>query len=126
MKKYKAKSHVALSVHLPSGKSVRVSFTPLTGGGSVYYTDDKDLQSALRRHPKYGHLFKECEMPVVNAAPAPKPAKTPSDKETVSVTCLDDAKEYLVEKLGYSRTKLRSAKAIKDAAEKHGIVFEGI
>lgn len=44
----------------------------------------------------------------------------------VTVTCLDDAKEYLVEHCDIKRTELRSAKAIKDAAEKHGIVFEGI
>jgi hypothetical protein len=44
----------------------------------------------------------------------------------VTVTCLDDAKEYLVEHCDMKRTELRSAKAIKDAAEKHGIVFEGI
>jgi len=125
MKKYKAKSHVALSVHLPSGKSVRVSFTPLTGGGSVYYTDDKDLQSALRSHPKYEHLFKECEMPapMVQSQPAPKQADSTTK---ISVSCIEDAKEILVDKFGYSRTKLRSIKAIKDAAEKHGIIFEGI
>lgn len=76
------------------------------------------------------------------AKPRQLPANTPASPKTeaesairnrgttpvgvVTVTCLDDAKEYLVEHCDIKRTELRSAKAIKDAAEKHGIVFEGI
>jgi hypothetical protein len=57
-KKYTAKTDIALSVYLKSGKSVHVSFSALTGGGSVLYTDDEELQAALEAHPKYGRLFK--------------------------------------------------------------------
>ncbi len=46
--------------------------------------------------------------------------------EEVVVTDLDDAKEYLAEKCGVPRTKLRSEEGIKKAAQEVGIVFSGI
>lgn len=50
----------------------------------------------------------------------------PSDLIQVNVTDPDDAKDYLCEKFGYSRTKLRSLKAIKEAALVNGVEFVGI
>ena len=44
----------------------------------------------------------------------------------ITITCLDDAKDYLSEKFGISRTKLRSKKAIEEAAADNGIEFVGI
>ena len=44
----------------------------------------------------------------------------------ITITCLDDAKDYLSEKFGISRTKLRSKKAIEEAAAENGIEFVGI
>ena len=70
-KKYTAKTDIALSVYLKSGKSVHVSFSALTGGGSVLYTDDEELQAALEAHPKYGRLFK-----LEKTFDPKKPAKT--------------------------------------------------
>jgi outer membrane biosynthesis protein TonB len=70
-KKYTAKTDIALSVYLKSGKSVHVSFSALTGGGSVLYTDDEELQAALEAHPKYGRLFK-----LEKTIDPKKPAKT--------------------------------------------------
>lgn len=58
LKKYQAKSQISISVLLKKGTSVHISFSALTGGGSVYYTDDEDIQSALEKHLKFGKLFK--------------------------------------------------------------------
>lgn len=63
MKKYTSKSDISLSVQMGSGGSVRVSFSPVTGGGSVFYTDDSQLQAAMEKHAKFGKLFKEEEVP---------------------------------------------------------------
>ena len=38
----------------------------------------------------------------------------------------DAAKAYLAEHFGYSRTKLKTIKAIKEAAANSGVDFEGI
>lgn len=135
LKKYTAKSHVALSVILPNGKSVRVSFTPVTGGGSAYFTESPNMQAALESHQQFNKLFKEdiyAEEQMRRAAD--KAAKKIEKKEKdntpkviqVKVSCLDDAKEYLVENFDFSRTKLRSAAAIKKAAEASNIEFIGI
>lgn len=125
-KKYIAKSHVAINVVLPSGKSHHVSFLPLTGGGSMYITDSEDLQKALEGHRKFGKLYKiditykdEPELPEV-------PQKQGTEVVTVKkveVASLDDAKNYLVDNFDISRTKLRSKKQIEDAAAANGIEF---
>lgn len=159
LKKYRAKSNVSISVVLPSKKSLHVTFLPMTGGSSVYYTEDEDEQKALESHYKFGKLFKLEELPEETATEnttkmkgktAKTKTETPTDGDTdgdtndntddseddpdksetelttISVSCLDDAKDYLSDKFGISRTKLRSKKSIIEAAEQNGIVFEGI
>lgn len=149
MKKYIAKTNVSVNIVLSTGANMHVSFTPLTGGSSVYYTDEPEIQKALERHYKYGKLFKEDTSQAAEAmkakagmkAAAPTPAEGTGEVEdaaaepgegegnelkTVSVSDPDDAKAYLAEHFGVSRTKLKSLKAIKEAAESYGIVFEGI
>ena len=178
-KKYIAKSHISLSVRVSDKASAHITFSALTGGGSVFYTDDENLQQALEKHHKFGKLFKEdktfTEQTVVKKAKAAtpvkveattKPATTPNPTEDnnaedkkaddntpinptesdmddsnaeedntteaegnvtkITITCLDDAKDYLSEKFGISRTKLRSKKAIEEAAADNGIEFVGI
>ena len=183
LKKYQSKSSISLSVLMNTGKSVHVSFDSLTGGGSIFYTDDEELQEALAKHHKYGRLFKEVELvkPVAGPAPKKKPVVKEEEVEDVEdidevddtedevdeteyetteenaedeatedeateenaeevqeqeapvatgkqihVTNLEDAKNYLADNLGVSRTKLRSKKAILEVAEANGIVFVGI
>ena len=189
LKKYQSKSSISLSVLMNTGKSVHVSFDSLTGGGSIFYTDDEELQEALAKHHKYGRLFKEVELvkPVAEPAPKKKPVvkqkpvvkeeevedvedidvvddtedevdeteyetteenaedEATEDEATeenaeevqeheapvatgkqIHVTNLEDAKNYLADNLGVSRTKLRSKKAILEVAEANGIVFVGI
>lgn len=183
LKKYQSKSSISLSVLMNTGKSVHVSFDSLTGGGSIFYTDDEELQEALAKHHKYGRLFKEVELvkPVAEPAPKKKPVVKEEEVEDVEdidevddtedevdeteyetteenaedeatedeateenaeevqeqeapvatgkqihVTNLEDAKNYLADNLGVSRTKLRSKKAILEVAETNGIVFVGI
>lgn len=129
-KKYISHSHVSINVVMPTSKgqkSVHVSFTPLTGGGSMYITDNKDMQTALEHHSRFGRLFK-IDIYYKDEPVQKKPVeKTPEAIiETVNVASLEDAKEYLVNRFGISRTKLRSKKQIMDAAEAHNIEFEGV
>lgn len=44
----------------------------------------------------------------------------------VNVTDFEDARDYLSDKFGISRTKIRSQNAVKQAAEANGIVFVGL
>jgi hypothetical protein len=150
IKKYQSKSCVSLSVLLENGNSLHVSFDGLTGGGSVFYTDNEELQTALANHPKFGRLFKEVEIVVPTKVTKPKAVvkKTAAsaegceavvdtaedtaeeaEEETVAtgkevhVSCWEDAKNHLADTYGISRTKLRSQKSITEAAEANGIVF---
>lgn len=181
LKKYRSKSCISLSVLMETGKSVHVSFDSLTGGGSVFYTEDEELQAAMAKHPKFGRLFTEEELPAA-AEPAKekKPTKAKkvelpdedendgkhednapedsgedtgsedagedtceaedteatddteddtedeNDGKHIHVTDLEDAKNYLADTYGVSRTKVRSKKQILEVAEAHGIVFVGI
>lgn len=148
MKKYIAKTNVSINVVLPSGANRHISFCALTGGGSVYYTDDPETIQAMERHYKYGTLFRatpqhEGGKRVKRTVPQPAadiaelPATEPSaDNEEqgeqeagfkkIVVTDPDDAKGYLAEHFGVSRTKIKGVKTIKEIAAANGIVFEGI
>lgn len=126
--KYIAKTQLALNV-VRNGKSIHVTFTPQTGGGSVFYTDDPSVAKALESHYKFGKLFKKAEekvqapsaIPVAKAAEK-VPAKAEVKKErTLTFPCYEDAKDYLVETYGISRTKLRSQTAIEAAAKANNI-----
>lgn len=194
MKKYIAKTNVSINVVLASGANRHVSFSSLTGGSSVFYTDDPDLIQAMERHYKFGTLFRvdttyvaekqrskpaakpkpiiiteqpavaapdttPTPAPTVEEAAAPAASETPVDEEateseqpteeepaeaddhadnesdeeateseykTIAVSDPDSAKSYLAEHFGYSRTKIKTIKSIKEAGAAHGIVFEGI
>lgn len=130
-KKYKATSRVAISVIMPSGKSTRVSFTPLTGGGSYYFTSDEELQAAMEKHYRYGSLFM-IDRSYVEETSKPKKEKTPIEATIepkvveVQVNCLADAKDYMSEHFGISRTKMNSSKAIAEYAALHNVKFIGL
>jgi len=104
---------------------MHVAFSPMTGGGSVYYTDNEVVQRALEAHPKYGRLYKGSEV-VAKKKADPAPAATKSSTKTIKVSCWEDAKDYLSETFGVSRTKLRTPKAIKETAASKGITFDGV
>lgn len=128
LKKYIAKSHVSINVSVGKGKgSVHVSFSPLTDGGSVYYTDREKIQKALEKHPKYGRLFhldetSKVESPLPPTPPESETGPVPGPK-VIEVASLDDAKNYLVDNFGISRTRLRSRKQIEETAAANGIEF---
>lgn len=130
MKKYVAKSCLSLSVAIPGGGTTHVAFTPKTGSGSVFYTDNEKIQEGLAKHHAYGKLFKE---EAIVAKPKKKETepeaqlaeKGGSKKERVmNFACNDDAKDYLADKLGVSRSQLRTKTAIEEVAKKNGITIK--
>lgn len=140
MKRYVANTCVSVVVELPGNRSRRISFTPMTGSGSTFYTDSHVLQHALENHYRYGTLFRvdpffrprhlfhgrHCGAnPEVRAtaeiAPMDKKRREP---RKMTFTDYESAKDYLCDKYGFLRTKLRSQKAIEEAAEQKGIALE--
>lgn len=120
-KTYSAKTHVSISVLLKSNKSARISFSPMTRGGSSYTTANKELQEAIEKHSQFGKMFKLTSS-VEDAPKAPKTEKAKGLKE-MKVASLDDAREYLVETLNHSWTKLKTQDAIMAAGKANGIQF---
>lgn len=104
---------------------MRLAFNPLTGGGSYFETSDEQLQKAIEGNANYGKTFVGMEVEE-QAAPVHVDNEEQKGPKQVKVTNLDDAKDYLAEKFGLSRTKLRSKAAIMAAAEENGIEFTGI
>lgn len=126
MERFKASTHVSISVILPSGKNRRISFTPMFGGGSVYYCKDVEESKAIKKHYKYGKLFSlDSEF---NPEDYEKPQKKSEEamEKVVKVSDPDAAKAWLADNCGVSRTKLKSTKSIVEAAKQHGVVFEGL
>lgn len=145
LKKYAAMTDVSVNVVLTNGTNKHVSFSPKTGGGSTFITDDAELQTALENHYKFGTLFyiKEEIKPEPTPLKAKKaPAKAdeipviPDDEEepikdetadnVIVVTDLDDARDIICEKFGISRTKVRKLEQIKAVAAEHNIILKGI
>ena len=138
LKRYKSKSCISLSVKLSTGGSSHVSFTPLTGGGSLFYTDNEKIQEGLEKHPKFGKLFHVEKLEEQTVSNPPPKASVDSEGGTngtnenlegdstlrkMEVLCNDDAKEYLATKFSISRSKLRSRVQIEAAGKANGIQF---
>ena len=102
MKKYSANTTISVSVSLPNGGNARVSFSPLSDGSSVYYTNDKEIQFALEHHYKFGKLFnlvgesQEDHSPVTKkpTKSSAKKSKKSSKKETPELTVEEIDKEW--------------------------------
>ena len=152
MKKYIAKTNISVNVVLANGANRHIAFSALTGGGSVFYTDDPDIIQALECHYKFGKLFHADSAYAATpqrysgaanvqhgisakAAPAQEADNSDDVPETdgenlglkpVAISDPDAAKSYLAEHFGVSRTKIKTLKAIKESAAANGISFEGI
>ena len=139
--KFVSKTHVAINVVLKNGANVHVTFMELTGKGSVYYTNSPEIAEALRSHYKYGKLFKEEQEPATK--PATKVTGTgqketdgnmgttaeggeqaPKTENVKEFANNEDAKDYLAERYGISRSKMRTRAAIEEAAKGVGITVK--
>ena len=111
---------------------MHISFTALSDGQSEFYTDNKDIQDALERHYRYGKLFKCIGVKDISSVKSIPSKEEDADAEPsneivkIRVNDISEAKDYVAENFGISRTLLRSKKSIVDAAAIHNIEFEGI
>lgn len=135
MKKYySSDSHIAINVLLENGNSMHIAFTPISNGGSTYNTEEEVIQNALENHYRYNDLFvldreedtnAPIEEPVTDSEQNSKQDEE-DEVRKVKVHDLGEAKDYLAETFGVSRTSLRGQKAILEAAKANNIEFEGL
>lgn len=127
-KQYKASRGLSINVVVGKNTNVHVAFEGRSDGSSYYATDDADLQHAIEHNCHFGHLFflDSAEDEQVSSPSPEVTPDTPSSEQVVEVTDIDEAKDYLAEKYGISRTMLRSKSAILSEGESRGITFRGI
>lgn len=128
-KRYDALTEISLNLRVGGGRK-HVSFVPRTNGSSYYVTCDESVQSALERHHWFGNRF---SLRVDDAPSVCVNSPSVSGEEVsnggnggmsvVDVRCWSDAKDYLVEHYGVSRTKVRVQSSIISFAASVGIEF---
>lgn len=125
---FKASTLLCFGVTLSDGSRSRIVFTPLTGGGTVFYTDDDELAGALERHPYFGDLFEKDEPPREASLAGPVESaseiSSPESRSSLSFAHEEDAKEYIANKYGVSRTRLKTRSSIEKVAGELGVTIE--
>lgn len=132
-KKYQAGTDLSFSV-MVGNERVRVVFEGKTMGCSIYGTRDEKLQKAIESHYWFNDKFflKEAVDEKKEAAEAKKRAaaktkkKAAEEKKTHIVTDFEDARDYLAETFGVSRSKLKTKEDILSIAQEKGVELEGL
>ena len=132
-KKYQAGTDLSFSV-MVGNERVRVVFEGKTMGCSIYGTRDEKLQKAIESHYWFNDKFflVEAVAEKKEAAEAKKRAaaktkkKAADEKKTHIVTDFEDARDYLAETFGVSRSKLKTKEDILSIAKEKGVELEGL
>ena len=132
-KKYQAGTDLSFSV-MVGNERVRVVFEGKTMGCSIYGTRDEKLQKAIESHYWFNDKFflVEAVDEKKEAAEAKKRAaaktkkKAADEKKTHVVTDVEDAKDYLAETYGVSRSKMKTKEDILAIAKEKGVELEGL
>jgi hypothetical protein len=132
-KKYQAGTDLSFSV-MVGNERVRVVFEGKTMGCSIYGTRDEKLQKAIESHYWFNDKFflVEAVDEKKEAAEAKKRAaaktkkKAADEKKTHIVTDFEDARDYLAETFGVSRSKLKTKEDILSIAKEKGVELEGL
>ena len=132
-KKYQAGTDLSFSV-MVGNERVRVVFEGKTMGCSIYGTRDEKLQKAIESHYWFNDKFflqeavdeqKEAAEDKKRAAAKTK-KKAAEEKKTHIVTDFEDARDYLAETFGVSRSKLKTKEDILSIAKEKGVELEGL
>lgn len=126
-------SNLSLNVN---GRPVRINFSPIsihegshTGKGSMLVTSNPRLQESIEKCPLFNkrifiyRVVEENEEQNASANVEKPKVEVVSETE---VSSLNDAREYLVKKFGYTKQTLPTRRAINNAAKAHSIEFAAL
>lgn len=129
---YQAGTDLAFSV-MVGNERVRIVFEGKTMGSSVYMTRDPKLQKAIESHYWFNDKFflaesvdEKKEAAEAKKKAAAKTKKKVDEKKTHIVTDFEDARDYLAESYGVSRSKLKTKDDILAIAKEKGVELEGL
>ena len=131
--KYQSGTDLAFSV-MVGNERMRILFEGKSTGSSVYMTRDPKVQKAIESHSWFNDKFFLVESidEKKEAAEAKKKAaakakkKVAEEKKTHVVTDVEDAKDYLAETYGVSRSKMKTKEDILAIAKEKGVELEGL
>ena len=131
--KYQAGSDLAFSV-MVGNERMRIIFEGKSTGSSVYMTRDPKVQKAIESHYWFNDKFflvesideKKEAAEAKKRADAKAKKKVADEKKTLVVTDFEDAKDYLAETFGVSRSKMKTKEDILAIAKEKGVELEGL
>ncbi len=131
-KTYQGYSDLAFSVQVDGGRR-RIVFDAQSRGTSIYSTRDAKVQKAIESHYWFGDKFwlleevdeKKLEAEAKKKAAA-KAKKTEEEKKTYQVDNIGDAKDYLADNFGISRSKMKTVEDVKAIARENNVELEGL
>ena len=129
---YQAGTDLAFSV-MVGNERMRIVFEGKTMGSSVYITRDPKVQKAIESHYWFNDKFflaesidEKKEAAEAKKKAAAKTKKKVDEKKTHIVTDVEDAKEYLADAFGVSRSKMKTKEDILAIAKEKGVELEGL
>ena len=131
--KYQAGTDLAFSV-MVGDERMRIVFEGKSTGSSFYMTRDPKVQKAIESHYWFNDKFFLVESidEKKEAADAKKKAaakakkKVADEKKTHVVTDVEDAKDYLADTYGVSRSKMKTKEDILAISKEKGVELEGL
>lgn len=130
--KYQAGTDLTFSV-MVGNERMRIIFEGKSTGSSVYMTRDPKVQKAIESHYWYNDKFflvesidEKKEAAEAKKKAAAKKKKVADEKKTHVVTDFEDAKDYLAETYGVSRSKMKTKEDILAIAKEKGVELEGL
>ncbi len=132
LKTYQGNSDLAFNVKLEGGLK-RIVFDGQSHGTSIYSTRDVKEQKAIESHYWFNDKFwleetideKKLEAETKKKAAA-KAKKIAEEKKTYCVSDIADAKDYLADTFGVSRTKMKTKEDVLAVANEYGVELEGL
>lgn len=131
-KTYQGYSDLHFNVKTESGLR-RIVFEGQSHGGSIYQTRDDEEQKAIESHHWFKDKFfltesvdeKKLETEAKKKT-AVKSKKKEDEKLTHVVSDIMEAKDYLAEHFGVSRTKMKTKGDVLAIAKENNVVLEGL
>lgn len=133
LKTYQAWTEISLTVKVGTGIK-HVTFDPKSLGSSIFMTRDAKLQKGLESHPWFGDKYvlrdsvDEQKLAEEEKKKAEAQVKAIEENSIIThhVDSLTEAKDYLADKFGISRTQLKGKDDILKYAKENNVVLEGI
>ena len=130
--KYQAGTDLAFSV-MVGDERMRIIFEGKTMGCSVYMTRDPKVQKSIESHYWFKDKFflvesidEKKEAADAKKAAAKAKKNVADEKKTHVVTDVEDAKDYLADTYGVSRSKMKTKEDILAIAKEKGVELEGL